>query len=88
MSAEATTEAIRDTARLDLIEQTKNYPWPEFGGKWKFRDKANKLHVADSLRGVLDLALAEQLTPSESPLYDAAARTGMHDHDDSNQEAP
>ena len=53
-------ELERDRARLDLIEKTKTYPWPDFGGLWKFRDENGKLHVDKTLRGVLDLALAAQ----------------------------
>lgn len=46
----------RDSERLGLIAHTKTYPWPEFGGSWKFR-YGEQQFVAPSLREVLDLAL-------------------------------
>ena len=55
----------RDTARLDLIERTQSYPWPDYGGVWKFRDAQGRRFVAPTLRGVLDAALAAEVEPLE-----------------------
>jgi len=60
------SRVFSDTERLDLIERTQSYPWPDLGGVWKFRIGTVRFH-APTLRGVLDIALAHEPAARKLP---------------------
>lgn len=60
----------KDAARLDFIERTRTYPWPDFGGVWKFRGFDGRMYVADRLREVLDQAIEAEEQAQKAAMGD------------------